>query len=70
MIPGERPLGLSHRGTQRILNMANDYAYTYAPFIGAAASLPPSSRLPSAQFYCCLFFALLMDEADGEATTE
>ena len=34
--------------------------------IRAAASLPPSSRLPSAHYSCCLFFALPTGQRDGE----
>ena len=34
--------------------------------IWAAASLPPSSRPPSARYFCCLFFALPTDAGDGE----
>jgi Recombinase len=36
MMPRDRALALSRQGTRRIAELANDYAYTYAPFIKAA----------------------------------
>src|SRR5262245_36479440 len=35
-MPHERARALSHKGTRTITELANDYAYTYAPFIQAA----------------------------------
>jgi hypothetical protein len=32
----ERARALSRRGTQTVVELANDYAHTYAPFIQAA----------------------------------
>ena len=37
-MPRERVRALSHRGTRTVVNLANDYAYTYAPFIQAAVT--------------------------------
>jgi hypothetical protein len=35
-MPRDRALVLSHRGTKTIVDLANDYAFTYAPYIRAA----------------------------------
>jgi hypothetical protein len=35
-MPRDRALALSRRGTRTIVDLANDYAFTYAPFIQAA----------------------------------
>jgi hypothetical protein len=35
-MPRDRALALSRRGTKRIVDWANDYAFTYAPYIRAA----------------------------------
>jgi hypothetical protein len=35
-MPRERALALSQRGTHTVIGLANDYAFTYAPYIRAA----------------------------------
>jgi hypothetical protein len=35
-MPRDRAITLSRRGTKTIVDLANDYAFTYAPYIRAA----------------------------------